>query len=148
MSLEPSTPDFFDLKKYALCLSPSFDSNFRLDIMSHTSYATIRAEDNPVYSKFTVKGGMWVNPNDHDEGVVPITFNANSDVSVPKFWSADKGLTLLYDTFNAGYGSFRGTIGAGRIFIKTEKGITIKGAISGGPAEGQSFVGSGTWIQG
>ena len=41
--------------------------------MSLTSYATIKAEGTPIYSKFTVKGGMWVNPADHDEGVVMIT---------------------------------------------------------------------------
>ena len=116
--------------------------------MSNTSFATIAAGDNNVYSKFTIKGSMWVNPNDHDEGTVPITFNANSDVSVPKFSSADKALKLLYTTFDAGYDSFRGTIGDGKIFVKTGKGITIKGSITGGPAEGQSFVGSGTWIQG
>lgn len=116
--------------------------------MANTSYATIAAGDNNLYSKFTIKGEMWVNPSDHDEGTVPITFNANSDVSVPKFWSEAKGLKLLYDTFNAGYDSFRGTIGGGKIFIKTGKGITIKGDISGGSPEGQSFVGSGTWIQG
>lgn len=125
-----------------------FLTSARTVIMANTSYATIAAGDNPLYSKFTVKGAMWVNPNDHDEGTVPITYNVNSDVSVSKFWSADKGLTLLYDTYSAGFDSFRGTIGAGRIFIKTGKGITIKGPISGGPPEGQTIVGSGTWIQG
>ncbi|CAA7262425.1 unnamed protein product [Cyclocybe aegerita] len=115
--------------------------------MSNTSFATIKAEDNAIYSKFTVKGAMWNNPADHDEGSVPITFNANSDVAVPKFYSADKSLTLLYDTFTAGYDTFRGNIGGGKIFFKTGKGITIKGDVTGGPAEGQNFVGSGTWIQ-
>lgn len=117
--------------------------------MSRTSYATINAGDNALYSKFTIKGAKYVNPDDHDEGIVPITFNANSDVPVPKFWSDPKGLTLLYDEGVSGYTSFRGTIGDGRIFLKTEKGpITIKGPIHGGPSEGQTFVGSGTWVQG
>ncbi|KJA20684.1 hypothetical protein HYPSUDRAFT_783543 [Hypholoma sublateritium FD-334 SS-4] len=91
--------------------------------MSLTSYATIKAEDTAVYSKFTAKGGMWVNPADHDEGVVATSYSVNSDVTIPKFWSA------------------------GRIFIKTGKGITIKGPISGGPTEGQTIVGSGTWTK-
>ncbi|KIK02745.1 hypothetical protein K443DRAFT_509710 [Laccaria amethystina LaAM-08-1] len=117
--------------------------------MSRTSFATIKAEETSFYSKFTIKGEKFVNPNDPDEGTVPVTFNANSDVSVPKFWSDPKGLTLLYDEVVSGYTSFRGTIGNGRIFLKTEKGpVTIKGPIHGGPSEGQTFVGSGTWIQG
>lgn len=118
--------------------------------MSLTSYATIKAEDTPNYSKFTAKGGMWVNPADHDEGVVATSFSVNSDVTVPKFWSGEKALSLLYepDMISGGFDSFRGTIGDGKIFIKTGKGITIKGPISGGPAEGQTIVGSGTWIKG
>ncbi|KJA18044.1 hypothetical protein HYPSUDRAFT_191405 [Hypholoma sublateritium FD-334 SS-4] len=118
--------------------------------MSLTSYATIKAEDTPNYSKFTAKGGMWVNPADHDEGVVATSFSVNSDVTVPKFWSAEKALTLLYDNdaLSGGFDSFRGTIGDGKIFIKTGKGITIKGPISGGPSEGQTIVGSGTWTKG
>ena len=118
--------------------------------MSLTSYATIKAEDTSVYSKFTVKGGMWVNPADHDEGVVATSYSINSDVTVPKFWSGDKTLTLLYDNdmITGGFDSFRGTVGAGTIFIKTGRGITIKGPISGGPAEGQTIVGSGTWTKG
>ena len=116
-------------------------------IMANTSFATIKAEDNAIYSKFTIKGAMWNNPADHDEGTVTISFNANSDVAVPKFWSDDKALVLLYDGFNAGFDTFRGNIGAGKIFVKTGKGLTIKGNIYGGPPEGQNFVGSGTWIQ-
>ncbi len=118
--------------------------------MSQTSYATIKAEDTSVYSKFTAKGGMWVNPADHDEGVVATSYSVNSDVTVPKFWSGEKALTLLYDSdmISGGFDSFRGTIGDGKIFIKTGKGITIKGPISGGPAEGQTIVGSGTWTKG
>ncbi|KAF9072601.1 hypothetical protein BDP27DRAFT_1360918 [Rhodocollybia butyracea] len=116
--------------------------------MSNTSFATIAAEDLPNYSKFTAKGLKWVNPNDHDEGTTPVTFNINSDVTVPKFWSENKGLTLLYDDIPMGFDSFRGNIGGGTIFIKTGKGITIKGPIQGGPEEGQTITGSGTWLQG
>jgi hypothetical protein len=115
--------------------------------MSQTSFATINAEDNSIYSKFTVKGAMYNNPNDRDEGTVTISFNANSDVSVPKFWSDAKALVLLYTEVTAGFDTFRGNIGGGKIFLKTGKGITIKGDIHGGPPEGQNFVGSGTWIQ-
>ena len=99
-------------------------------------------------STATIKGEKFVS-DDPDEGTVPVNFNANSDVSVPKFWSDLKGLTLLYTKVVSGYTSFTGTIGNGRIFLKTEKGpVTIKGPIHGGPEEGQTFVGSGTWIQG
>jgi hypothetical protein len=87
----------------------------------------------------------WVNPANHDEGTVSFTFNVNSDVTVPKFWSDDDALTILYDDIPMGFDSFRGSIGGSRIFIKTDKGITIKGQIHGGPREGQTFVGSGTW---
>ncbi|KAF9058465.1 hypothetical protein BDP27DRAFT_1408284 [Rhodocollybia butyracea] len=103
--------------------------------MSNTSFATIAAEDLPNYSKFTAKGLKWVNPADHDEGTTPVTFNINSDVTVPKFWSENKGLTLLYDDIPMGFDSFRGNIGGGIIFIKTGKGVTIKGPIQGGPDE-------------
>ncbi|KJA17090.1 hypothetical protein HYPSUDRAFT_146919 [Hypholoma sublateritium FD-334 SS-4] len=118
--------------------------------MLFTSYATIHAEDPTIYSKFTAKGGMWVNSLDHDEGVVAISYSVNSDVTVPKFWSAEKALLLLADPdmINGGFDSFRGTIGNGQIFIKTGKGITIKGPICGGPSEGQTIVGSGTWTKG
>ncbi len=118
--------------------------------MTSTSYATIPAEETSTYSKFTAKGGKWVNSDDHDEGVVPMAYNINSDVTVPKFWSDKKALTLLYESeyLVGGFDSFRGTIGDGRVFIKTGKGITIKGPIHGGPEEGQTIVGSGTWVQG
>ncbi|KAF9072605.1 Aa1-PRI4 [Rhodocollybia butyracea] len=116
--------------------------------MANSSSATIVEVDLATYSKFNVKGVKWVNPDDHDEGTVPVTFNVNSDVTVPKFWSDANALTLLYDEIPMGFDSFRGSIGEGRIFIKTGKGITIKGPIHGGPREGQTFTGSGTWLQG
>ncbi|CAA7262427.1 unnamed protein product [Cyclocybe aegerita] len=115
--------------------------------MSHSCPATIEAGDEAIYSKFTIKGAMWNNPADHDEGTVPIVFTADADVSLPRFSSVDKGLTLLYNTFKGGFDTFRGNIGNGTIFIRTGKGIVIKGKIHGGPDDGQDIVGSGTWIE-
>lgn len=118
----------------------------------------IRPQDGTLYSKFKLDGEMWLNDADHDEGKVPISFNCNADITVPKFWSdgADKNppLRSLSGTYNdwtaqgAGYDSFRGTIGENRIYLKTGKGVVIKGKISGGPTSGQTIVGSGTWSMG
>ncbi|KAF9072603.1 Aa1-PRI4 [Rhodocollybia butyracea] len=116
--------------------------------MSNESFATIAAEDLPVYNMFIVRGVQWANPDDNDEGTIPVAYTINSDVTVPKFWSDDKALALLYDDIPMGFDSFRGSIGNGRIFIETGKGVTIKGPIHGGPEEGQSFTGSGTWLVG
>ncbi|KAJ7159213.1 hypothetical protein C8R43DRAFT_994179 [Mycena crocata] len=126
--------------------------------MSRMFGAMIRAEDNSIYSKFKLQGKMWVNGQDQDEGTVPITFNCNSDVAVPRFWSEGSnanppGYCLIgrYDnwaTQGIGHDEFRGTIGEGKIFLKTSKGVVIKGSISGGPATGQTIVGAGTWIMG
>ncbi|KIK02748.1 hypothetical protein K443DRAFT_656675 [Laccaria amethystina LaAM-08-1] len=124
--------------------------------MSHASFATIKAEETTFYSKFTITAdfkSMWNPPKkigySQNNTTIPVTFNTNSNVSIPKFWSDPKGLTLLYDEVISGYTSFCGTICDGRIFLKTEKGpITIKGPIHGSPSEGQTFVGSGTWVQG
>ncbi|KAH7327576.1 hypothetical protein B0J17DRAFT_680256 [Rhizoctonia solani] len=46
-----------------------------------------------------------------------------------------------------GYHEFRGTIGAGRIYIHLENGVIVKGKIVGGPQAGQAFVGAGTWTR-
>jgi hypothetical protein len=42
------------------------------------------------------------------------------------------------------FDSFRGNIGAGQIYLKTCKGVVIKGKINGGPSSGQSIIGRGT----
>ncbi|KAJ3506794.1 hypothetical protein NLJ89_g6666 [Agrocybe chaxingu] len=115
--------------------------------MPYTCPATIEAGHHDIYSKFIIKGVMWNNPAEHDEGTVPIFFTADAGVFLPKFSSVNKGLTVHYDTFNGGFDTFRGNIGDGRIFIRTGQGIVIKGAIDGGPDEGQDFVGSGTWME-
>ncbi|CAA7262444.1 unnamed protein product [Cyclocybe aegerita] len=115
--------------------------------MSHTCPATIEAGEHRIYSKFTIKGAMWNNPEDHDEGTVPIFFTVDSDVSLPRFSSVGRGLTVHYDKLQGGFDTFRGNIGGGKIFIRTGQGVVIKGRIDGGPDEGQNFVGSGTWTQ-
>ena len=109
------------------------------------------------YSKFKLEGEMWANENDHDEGKVPISFNCNSDVTVPAFWSEGssknppvRGIecTVSNRLDASGHDSFRGTISDGKIYMKTSKGVVVKGKIKGGPTTGQTFVGSGTWLSG
>ena len=55
------------------------------------------------------------------------------------------GITWDYYMQFLGYDTFTGSIGAGRIFISTGKGVIFKGQIEGGPEIGQRFVGAGTW---
>jgi len=102
-----------------------------------------------VASKYTVEGS-WYNPN---SGITTrSTFNINSDVTIPVFNTrgAPKEKTLDITWSDAmqfvGYDTFTGSIGDGRIYIVTGKGIVCKGQIEGGPEDGATFVGAGTWL--
>ncbi|KAG8742418.1 hypothetical protein FRC10_001552 [Ceratobasidium sp. 414] len=93
----------------------------------------------------------WIHP----QSGIPLAaaFNINADVVVPAFMSTDapdqQTLSLEWTTDDQflGFDEFSGEIGAGRIYIRTGKGIKVKGVIVGGPAGGQSFVGAGTWTR-
>jgi hypothetical protein len=110
----------------------------------------VTAVDDDVTSKYTLRT-WWTNP---ESGIdEPATFNINADVAVKRFKSTGapdtKTLNLEWtdkDQF-LGYDRFSGSIGGGRIYIKTEKGIKVKGEIVGGPTDGQTFVGAGTWTK-
>ncbi|GJJ14408.1 hypothetical protein Clacol_008672 [Clathrus columnatus] len=118
------------------------------------STALIKPGNDSYYSKFKLEG-QW--RNDETGINTPWTFNVNSDVSVNKFWTvgADKTppqrtLEYTYDNSSQfiGFDRFSGSIGGGRIYIRTDKGVVFKGEIKGGPEEGQSFTGAGTWLKG
>ncbi|KAF5353352.1 hypothetical protein D9756_007806 [Leucocoprinus leucothites] len=122
--------------------------------MSNSFSAMIEPVPTPldVQSKYTIEG-FWV---DGGTGVNQIwTFNVNADVAVPKFYSpgAQQGMYSLSGTkpngFESmvGYDTFTGSVGGGRFYIRTRKGVIIKGPIVGGTREGVSFVGSGTWMK-
>jgi hypothetical protein len=108
-------------------------------------------EPNSVTSKYTFHW-FW---KDLESGMeIPISYNINSDVSIPSFHSKGapdrKELTVTYIPEEGepnGYNRFSGSIGNGRIYIKT-KNLKIQGPIVGGPVEGQTFVGAGTWTRG
>lgn len=103
-----------------------------------------------VTSKYTLVT-YWYNPETEIE--LTATFNINSDVTVPSFYSAEAPVrkTLSVEGSSEeqffGFDEFSGEIGGGRIFIMTRKGLKVKGVIVGGPEKGQSFVGSGTWTR-
>jgi hypothetical protein len=111
----------------------------------------ITAVDDDIASKYTFKTTLVDNETGNAE---PYTYNINADVSVRRFSSkgapSDETLTVEYANREQflGHDRFSGSIGGGRIYIKTEKGIKIKGEIEGGPIDGQTFVGSGTWTKG
>jgi len=126
------------------------------DVTEKSARGAIRPEGNSgetIYSKFRLEGKLKNPVTEVDE---IWAFNVNSDVSVVKFFSrgADKvpiqytlvGSWTKMEQFS-GFDRFSGSIGGGRIYIKTTNGIVFKGEIVGGPAEGQSFVGSGTWLK-
>jgi hypothetical protein len=126
--------------------------------MSHKFTAAIKAGGDSIYSKFRFDCQVMKDLSDPDKGSYAATFNCNSDVTVPKFWSegSDKapkpertliGTYTEWTTQGLGFDSFEGTIGDGRIYLTTGKGIVIKGAIKGGPDEGQTITGRGTWTQ-
>ncbi|KAJ6499813.1 Aa1-PRI4 [Mycena vulgaris] len=114
----------------------------------------IRAQDGGLYSKF-IDGEMRLNGDDHGEGKVPISFNCNTNITVLRFWSDGseknppfRSLTCTYNDWTAqgaGYDSCRGTIGEGRIYLNTGKGVVIKGKMEVMEGTGQVIVGSGTW---
>ncbi|KAG9090018.1 hypothetical protein FRC06_001250, partial [Ceratobasidium sp. 370] len=114
--------------------------------VTKTSVASIvTAEHAAVTSKYTLVT-LWVNP----ETNIPLaaTFSINADILVPAFMSTSaptrKTLSLEWTTENqfSGFDQFSGEIGGGRIYIKTRKGIKVKGTILGGPSSVQSFVGT------
>jgi hypothetical protein len=108
------------------------------------------AVDDDITSKYTCRT-YWRNPE--TEINEPATFNINADVAVKRFHSKDapQKMTLTVEWTDKeqflGYDRFSGSIGGGRIYIKTEKGIKVKGEIVGGPSDGQTFVGAGTWTK-
>ena len=125
------------------------------ELTSKTFGAFIKPQgaEGTVHSKFVLEGA-WLDPE--TEISVRWTYNINSDVSVPAFNSPDaldkppvyalSGTSWVRDSQFTGYDSFSGTFGEGRIYIKTRKGLVIKGPIVGGPdAGGQCFVGYGTF---
>ena len=77
---------------------------------------------------------MWNNPNDHDEGSVPISFNVNSDIALPKFWSNDRTLsTFLLIAM---------TVATAALVVERSSsgwGIIIKSSVQGGPHEEQTL---------
>ena len=120
------------------------------ELTSKTFGAFIKPQgaEGTVHSKFVLEGA-WLDPE--TEISVRWTYNINSDVSVPAFNSPDaldkppvyalSGTGWVRDSQFTGYDSFSGTFGEGRIYIKTGKGLVIKGPIVGGPdAGGQRFV--------
>jgi len=103
-----------------------------------------------VTSKYTFEDS-WTNS---ETGISTKTvFNINADVTVPVFNSTgapkERTLDVTFDDKlqRVGYDTFTGSIGEGRIYIRTAKGVVIKGEIEGGPEEGQSFIGAGTWTK-
>ena len=101
-----------------------------------------------VATKFTLEGS-WSNP---ETGIsVKSVYNMNADVTVPVFntvgapTSKQLDITWQDKMQFVGYDTFTGSIGENRIYIRTGKGVVAKGAIEGGPADGQTFVGAGTW---
>ena len=78
------------------------------------------------------------------------TYNINADVTVPSFGTKPAkqrslDVTVSDSMQTLGFDTFTGSIGDGRIYIRTAKGVVMKGEILGGPEDGQTFVGSGTW---
>jgi len=116
---------------------------------------SIKAGDASTYSKFEITINI-INPETDIN--TKYTYTCNSDVRVKKFWTAgsenhppDNVLFTIYPEGDfgdiaTGFDSFSGSIGAKKIYIKTGKGIVTKGDIEGGPEEGQTIRGSGTWL--
>ena len=102
-----------------------------------------------IYSKFVVRG-RWLDPE--REVYIAWDYNIHSDVPVTTFKSPgstdEPPKYALNGTWQdkqqfRGFSYFKGSIGNGRIYIKTTTGVVIKGPIEGGPDEEQIFVGSG-----
>ena len=102
-------------------------------------------------SKYTLLS-YWHNPQTGMDNET--VFNINADSMVPTFASleAPARRNLLVEWTDErqflGYDRFSGEIGGGRIYIKTEKGIVIKGPIAGGPSRTRRFDGAGAWVRG
>lgn len=123
--------------------------------MSKSFKALIRSDGSEqVLSKYVLE----VVITDEETEVDQIwNFNVNSDVALPTFHStgADDfpvvySLVGTYDDTSrqmTSFDRFRGSIGNNRFYLRTSLGVIIKGPISGGPLQGQSFVGSGTWLK-
>jgi len=124
--------------------------------MSNKTAVLIRPEGPPdlhLYSKYRLEG-RWEN---RETGILEIwTLNVNTDIPIPRFNSKgannsppESNLTATYENNNQfiGFDRFSGSIGGGRFYLRTDKGVVVKGEIEGGPEEGQSFVGSGSWIK-
>lgn len=113
--------------------------------------ASIFTGDDGETTKYTIQTS-W---NDPTTGIsLPTVFNINSDILVEKFKSvgapAEETLVLEYRSDSSqpvGFQKFSGIIGGGRIYIQIDGGIVIKGDIMGGPEQGQTFVGAGTWTR-
>ncbi|KAF8598450.1 hypothetical protein BDV93DRAFT_526725 [Ceratobasidium sp. AG-I] len=123
----------------------------RMPIPSLISMASIATADHlSATSKYNLVT-YWYNPETEIE--LTSNFNINADVTVPAFFSAEAPArkTLNVEAISEdqflGFDEFSGEIGGGRIFIVTKKGVKIKGEIVGGPDQGQSFVGAGSWTR-
>jgi hypothetical protein len=104
-----------------------------------------------IYSKFRIEVRL---PDPRSDIHTILIFNVNSDIPLPKFHSdgADRKpvqtlLTVVYKDQEqfTGFHRFSGKIGEKRIWIETDRGIVFKGGIVGGPEEGVSLGGSGSW---
>lgn len=110
----------------------------------------VTAEHLAVTSNYTLLT-FWRNPATRVD--LNSVFNINADVMVPAFSSiqAPARATLIVEWSSEsqliGKDKFTGEIGGGRIYIKTDKGLVIKGAIAGGPAQVHSFSGGGSWAR-
>lgn len=118
----------------------------------------IRAEGEPnrhggLYSRFRLE----VKSRSDDTGPFEIwTFNITADFPIVKFYSAgasnnppERTLFGTYQNYGqfASFDRFKGSMGDGRFFIRTDLGVELMGDIIGGPVDGQGFVGSGVWVR-
>jgi hypothetical protein len=106
-----------------------------------------------IYSKFLLEGA-FENPEAEVEEVWSL--NVNSDVAIISFHSVganqdppERRLVSVYQSIVqlTGFDKISGSIGNGKIYIHTQRGVVIKGDIIGGPKTGQTFIGAGTWTR-
>jgi hypothetical protein len=116
-----------------------------------TPQAWVVVQDSVVFTtKYTLHVMM---PNSVTDVNEHYALNVNADVFISRFNSKDapkaRTLTVVYTSMNQflGYDGFQGSIGCGRFYLQTDQGIIIKGEIEGGPVDGQTFVGVGTWTR-
>lgn len=109
--------------------------------------------------KLTIQGTITSNPSTGtaDKYNVKFLWNgqlidyyAKASVAVPAFSSASGAITIHYTDPSGGqfYGtpSFGGVIGAGKINLALDNGVTMDGDISGGPETQEKFYGMGNML--